>query len=72
MREAGWDHLGDVLEGGKAVRTIVLVLFAVAMACGMGMAERRAQRAEKRAAEAEEWAEVVAAEAQEWLERAGR
>lgn len=61
------------------MRTIVLVLFVVAMACGMGMAERRAQRAEKRAAEAEAqaaeakaWEEVVEAEAAWWVERAAR
>lgn len=34
--------------------------------------KERAQGAEKRASEAEEWADAVAAEAQEWLERAGR
>lgn len=78
MRKAGWDHLGDVLEGGKAVRTLLALLalgFAVMwLHDGLGGMywRERAQRAEKRAAEAEEWAEVVAAEAQEWLERAGR
>ncbi len=54
------------------MRTLVLWLVVGALACGLGMAERRAARAEKRAEEAERWAEVVAFEAQVWVERAAR
>lgn len=54
------------------MRTVVLWILACAMACGLGMAERRAARAEKRAEEAERWAEVVAFEAQVWVKRAAR
>lgn len=57
------------------MRTFLMLFFAFAWVHdgldGMYW-KQRAQRAEKRASEAEEWADAVAAEAQEWLERAGR